>query len=170
MRAEGWGCIYTQNLHLPELSVFIPHVFESQFFKIKTEKNKFLIVGNIYRPNSAPFADVKRSNTLLNEIIENIKSKPDYRNAKEYFICGYLNIDLLKYETHQDTCSYLDTLLLNGLLPLVTLPTRISNHSATIIDHISTKIHDDQYDTGIIVTDISDHFPIFYIQHSKNKK
>ena len=32
------------------ISIFIPRVFESQFIKIKTGKNKYILVGNIYRP------------------------------------------------------------------------------------------------------------------------
>ena len=62
---------------------------------------------------------------------------------------------------------YLDTLLEQGILPLITLPTRIFNRSASLIAHIATNISDDSYDTGIIVSDISDHFPVFYIKHFK---
>ena len=41
-----------------DISVFIPHVFESVFIEIinKTERN--LIVGVIYRPNTEPHADM----------------------------------------------------------------------------------------------------------------
>ena len=39
--------------NLENLSVFEPHVFESQFIKLKTTKNKFTIIGNIYRLNTA---------------------------------------------------------------------------------------------------------------------
>ena len=34
--------------------IFIPRVFE--FIKIKTGKNKYILVGNIYPPNSAPYS------------------------------------------------------------------------------------------------------------------
>jgi hypothetical protein len=157
-------------LPLAELSHFIPRVFESQFFKIKTGKNKFMIIGNIYRPNTAPYADLKRCNTLLNEILAKLKSNPEYKNAKDIMLVGDVNIDLLKTGSHSDSGVYLDTLLENGLLPLVTLPTRIGNRCASIIDHISTNITDDSYDVGIIVSDISDHFPVFYVRHFENKK
>ena len=155
---------------LTDISIFIPRVFESQFFRVKTGKNRFIIIGNIYRPNTAPLADLKRCNDLLCEIIEKLKSNPDYKNAKDIVICGDMNIDLLKTESHSDSAVYLDTLLENGLLPLVTMPTRIANRSASIIDHISTNITDSNYDVGIILSDLSDHFPVFYIQHLKDKK
>ena len=54
-------------------------------------------------------------------------------------------------------------------MPLITLPTRIGHNSATILDHICTNIADDSFDSGIIVSEISDHFPVFYIRHFKDK-
>ena len=63
----------------------------------------------------------------------------------------------------------LDTLLENIFLPLITLPTRIAGSSATLLDHIVTNIADDTYDSGILLSDISDHFPVFYIRHFKDK-
>ena len=33
-------------------SMFIPHVFESIFVKIKISHNKYSVIGNIYRPNT----------------------------------------------------------------------------------------------------------------------
>ena len=33
---------------IPEISIFIPHVFESQFIKVHTGTNCFKIIGNIY--------------------------------------------------------------------------------------------------------------------------
>ena len=67
------------------------------------------------------------------------------------------------------TETYLDTLLENSFLPLITLPTRIDHNSATILDCICTNIADDSFDSGIIVSDISDYFPVFYIRHFKDK-
>ena len=167
--AGGGVGIYIRN-HIsydpiPELSVFIPRVFESQFFKIKHGRNKYTLIGNIYRPNTAPFADIKRFNLILKEILEKIKSKIEYKHFKDVIICGDMNIDLLKTHAHNDSGTYLDTLLQFGLLPIITLPTRLGNRSATILDHISTNFTDDNFDTGIITSDISDHFPVFYVRH-----
>ena len=80
-----------------------------------------------------------------------------------------MNINLLKHTLHSDTETYLDTLLENSFLALITLPTRIGHNSATILDHICTNIADDSFDSGIIVSDFSDHFPVFYIRHFKDK-
>ena len=44
---------------LENLSIFIPHVFESIFFELQAAKRKPIIVGVIYRPNSHPRADLE---------------------------------------------------------------------------------------------------------------
>lgn len=49
-----------------------------------------------------------------------------------------------------------------GLCPMITKPTRITTHSATIIDNIYTNIHGEIIN-GIFMTDVSDHLPVFII-------
>ena len=53
-------------------------------------------------------------------------------------------------------------------MPLINRPTRISKTSATLIDNIFTNNHSDLVNSchGILITDISDHFPIFHINKS----
>ena len=153
---------------LPKLSIFEPHIFESQFIKLKISQNKFIIVGNIYRPNTAPRADVKRFIEILNGILITIHSDPELKHCQSIELLGDTNLDLLKYNIHCDTSCYIDTLLNHGMLPLITLPTRISNNSASLIDHISTNSRDDKFESGILISDISDHLPVFYIRHCES--
>ena len=155
---------------LPELSTFIPRMYESQFFKIEISKKQYIILGNIYRPNTAPYANIHRFNEILKETLQKIKSNAAYKNLKDIVICGDVNIDLLKTTSHDESANYLDNMFENGLLPLINLPTRIGLRSASIIDHISTSIIDDSYDAGIIISDISDHFPVFYVKYFTDPK
>ena len=52
-------------------------------------------------------------------------------------------------------------------LPLINRPTRITQCSATLIDNIFTNnlCHDDLCFQGILVSDVSDHFPVFHINY-----
>jgi hypothetical protein len=51
----------------------------------------------------------------------------------------------------------------NGAFPIINRPTRVSAHSATLIDNIiTTEVFDKSLRKGIIKTDVSDHFPIFF--------
>ena len=56
---------------------------------------------------------------------------------------------------------FLNMLLSCGVLPLITKPTRVSDNSATIIDHVLTNDYDHFITPGIVETnEISDHYPI----------
>ena len=46
------------------------------------------------------------------------------------------------------------------LYPLINRPTRVTTHSATIIDNIFTGQSHDNVTSGFIIDDISDHFAI----------
>ena len=52
----------------------------------------------------------------------------------------------------------------NGFLPLIQRPTRVTKTTTITTDHIITeKILENKMQSGIIKTDMSDHFPIFTI-------
>ena len=55
--------------------------------------------------------------------------------------------------------SYCNTAFSQNFMPIINKPTRVTNHNATIIDHILTNR---KIDSGILKVDISDHFPIFF--------
>ena len=46
---------------------------------------------------------------------------------------------------------------------MISLPTRVNDHSASIIDHIVTNDHLHSVSPGIIKCDLTDHYPIFCI-------
>ena len=154
---------------IKELSVFMPHFFESQFIKVKTGNSKFSIIGNIYRPNTGPQANLGLFLEKLNEILSKIESNPEWRRCEDVQLMGDFNIDLLNYNSHSLTGMYVDTLLGLGHMPLITQPTRILGRSATIIDHISTTYRFDHYEAGILLSFVSDHLPIFYVRQTPIK-
>ena len=47
---------------------------------------------------------------------------------------------------------------------------RVTNHNATISDHILTNFFDSNIGTRILKIDISDNFPIFFFSKSKMLK
>ena len=54
--------------------------------------------------------------------------------------------------------------LQNILIPVINKPTRITKTNATLIDHVLTNdFGNTNSSTGIVKSDISDHFPIFLI-------
>ena len=57
-----------------DLSIFIPHVFESVFIEINPLSSKEL-VGIIYRPNTAPRADIDSFTNELDSIMDHINNE-----------------------------------------------------------------------------------------------
>ena len=82
---------------------------------------------------------------------------------KHCYITGDFNFHLLKHESHSVTAQFIESLFAFGFLPMITKPTRITAHSATLIDNIFTNNTTVSSKSGLIISDISDHLPIFSI-------
>ena len=159
--SKGGIGIYVKASHKyklrSDLSIFIPHVFESKFIEL-TFDNKRIIIGTVYRPNSFPKADIDIFMHTMNELQQLLGNE-----HKDIYIIGDMNIDLLKFSDHVKTGEYLDNIFSQGFLPLIVKPTRLTSHSATLIDHIYTNKLEINVTSGIVVTDVSDHFGVFSI-------
>ena len=121
---------------------------------------KNIIVGLIYRH---PNADISQFSDALSTTLDEISNE-----NKQVIILGDINIDLIKYESNHIISEYLDMLYSNFCFPVITQPTRITDHSETLIDHIYTNVLDKVLVPGICFADISDHFPIFLSIESTN--
>ena len=124
---------------------------ESLFIEISIPQNKNIVVGVIYRP----------PNSNLNEFLSNLTNiinNPLLAN-KDSFIMGDFNIDLLKHANSHLSQEFLDIFLSASFLPLISKPTRVANHSATLIDNIFCNTLP-LPDSAIILSDITDHYPI----------
>jgi formyltetrahydrofolate synthetase len=56
---------------------------------------------------------------------------------------------------------FINNMMSFGLLPTVTVPTRITARTATLLDNVFTNCTNDDYYTRVIYDDISDHLPVF---------
>ncbi len=139
-----------------DLSIFNAHVFESIFVEIRSP-SKTYIIGVIYRPNTAPRANFDVFSTTLQSILETIN-----KEFKTGIIMGDMNINLLKYQAHPKTNEYIDNLFSLGFLPVITKPTRVCANSATLIDHIYTNDIVSNHLSGIVITDLADHFGTYF--------
>ena len=93
-----------------------------------------IIIEVIYR---MPDSSVE----VFNEIIDDILSTIQWEN-KTCYILGDLYIDFVKSDGHKPTSDFLDTIYSHNLFPLITKPTRVTSHSATLIDHILSNNFD----------------------------
>ena len=102
---------------------------KSWFLQFVFRGVKYTVCGIYRHPNNV---------NHFTEKLERILAK--LSNDNRVLITGDLNIDLIKFADDESTLSYLTTLLSWKYLPYTTLPTRITSHSATCIDHVFLKI------------------------------
>jgi hypothetical protein len=135
------------------------HLLETLFIEIdkcELESSKSILFGVIYRPPGLSIIDF---NSSLNEILTKLKDE-----NKLIFIAGDFNINILNTDTHLPTSEFLDNMYSASFLPLITKPTRVTEHTATLIDNIyCNDIHNYDLFNGVLVSDISDHYPVFCI-------
>ena len=103
----------------------------------------------------------------LDTLLFNISSK----NLTAY-ICLDSNINIQNISNSHPHFQYLSTVNDNSFLPCIEKVTRIHNQSSSLIDHILTNNPAPEILSGVIVSDISDHFPVFIelpANRTKNK-
>ena len=99
----------------------------------------------------------------LENYFKNVLSKRTITN-KEIVLVGDFNINVLGFNENKMVQNFLNLMFRHGLIPTVNKPTRVTRKTTTAIDHIITNsIINAEFKTGIVKTDISDHFPIFFI-------
>ena len=96
---------------------------------------------------------------IFYENIENILY--DAKSVKTIFMCGDLNVDLLKHEDQSSTKHLLDLMHSLGIYLLIDKPARITESSAALTDNIFTKELQHNPTCGILFNGVSDHLPVF---------
>ena len=135
-----------------DLCVFVEGEFESIFIEICEDKCS-TIVGEIYR---VPDTNVQLSLERYGSIIDKLKP-----NNKRILIGTDQNFDYLKIDIVKATSDLLDRWIADSIIPTITKPTRVTHQSATLIDNIYVRDSNMNVHSGIICSNISDHFPVF---------
>lgn len=169
-RGGGVGIFLKNNFEyeiIEEISIFDEGIFESLFLKVYIDKNRYKIIGNIYKP---PNSSIENFNDKLTSILDIIRTNNLYRNSEEIIFAGDFNVNILRYLDHNLTNQFLSMFLSNSFLPCISLPTRFSHNNATLIDNIFTNRKSTHFESGLIIHDISDHLPIFLLSTKKVNK
>ena len=132
--------------------------FESCVVELKLLNGKPIILASLYRP---PNSNVCEFMTIFNCFLNKLSN-----TKKEYIIGMDHNFDLLKYSKHDLTQDLLELFLDHGMFPTITLPSRITKTTATLIDNIFvSKNLFKNYTSGVLVNDLSDHLPCLLVSH-----
>ena len=130
--------------------------FENCFIELKS-LNKNIILCSLYRP---PNQNTKSFIQYINVLLSNLAKE----RSKDVIIGLDHNLDLLKHHIHENTQTFMETIVDNSLMLTIVRPTRITRSSATLIDNIlmSMNIYVKQM-SCVLLSDISDHFPYLSI-------
>ena len=147
----GGVCMFVHNKisykMRDDISVF-DNIMESVFIEISIS-NRSILIGVLYRPPNGSISDFNNSiNNIFNQVT---------KEKKDCYLMGDFNIDIL----HQNSVEFTNVMYANNFYPLITKPTRVSPTSATLIDNILTNAAYFHSSCGVLVTDLTDHFPVF---------
>lgn len=127
-------------------------------YEIVTVKNRSDVISVLYRPPSGNIA----------RFMEFYESFLDYvcDNNLRLICAGDFNINML--EECNSVFEFNDILVSSGFKNLIITPTRITRTTSSVLDLLVTNIDTTVYNSGTIVSDISDHCPVFmaYSTHS----
>ena len=160
----GIGVYVANNIKFKVLDIMIPinlqNKFDCLFIEVE-EYSKPLIIGTFYRTPS--MNSQKEFTDFLTPLLSELKN-----TNKEVIIAGDMNIDLLKAGNNSATANYLDAFVANSFIPKITVPTRTTHSSATLIDHVFHKLSNTNTSQGTITHDISDHYSNFIMIEMKS--
>ena len=126
---------------------------ENIFIEINVTNRKAIVIGLVYRHPSSDFTAFQDKFTeTLNKL---------NHSKLEYIISGDFNIDLFKVESNSKICNYLSAIYTEGCNSLINKPTRITETSATLLDHMYSNMTNQITNRGILRFDISDYLPTF---------
>ena len=161
--AHGGVAIYLKdNFSFKILNVeYDTEIWDGLFIEVTIDdhsQSKKLVIASIYRPPRDNIDNYKSFIDDINRILYNFQ-----RRNCEMIIAGDFNIDLLKIRERPIINDYFETIISNGFIPKISLPTRITDTSATLIDNIFIKLSDNfsTATAGILYQRISDHQPCF---------
>ena len=127
--------------------------FETIWVEIKNKESQNVLCCCAYRH---PNTEIDKFNKYIDTVMAKIS-----KENKLVFCMGDFNVNLSNYNVHTHTNDFLNTMI-SHLLPHILHTTRVTDHSATVIDNIFSN--NTMYETTSenIIIHLSDHFPTVY--------
>ena len=127
------------------------------------KNNETFTIGGVYRHQGGNPAHFDTAlEVTFNKIAKN----------ETCVITGDMNINLLNIDG-AITTDYISSVMSHGFIPYITRPTRITEYTATLIDHLFIKLPHHQMTApvkaGILFNDMTDHLPIFALLSFQDK-
>ena len=184
IQLENYYCI-TQGRHCSAKGGLLTYVHQTQHFTVINNEHEYnsweyqivkltndgetkdIMVINIYRPPN----DIQQNYRQFIDEFSILISSFEKCNS-EIIITGDFNINLLKINVRPIFSDFYDILTTNGFLPKITLPTRFTETSGTLIDNFFCKVTTITIEAlaGILTHKFSDHQPYFILLNTIKQK
>ena len=128
--------------------------FEVIIIELRFKNMPSVFIINCHKP---PTANPGLFNDQLSALLDTID-----RNGVKHTIVvlGDFNIDLFNSSTNTAT-KFLDSMSLHNLYPSILTATRVTEHHQSLIDNIFVSPCLNTSTSGVVLEDISDHYPVF---------
>ena len=139
-----------------DLQIYCPKEPESVFIELLFPNKPSFVIGTIYKhPTMQNYKfNIDSMENLLNKI---------KHESKRTILASDFNLNLTKYAQKTGENQFSEIFPPNNFMPQITLPTRVAQKSATIIDNILINHFEYKCISGNITSFISDHLPQFII-------
>ena len=158
-KAGGVGLYVSESLAFSissTLKMDVDHA-EDMWINFKI-KQKSYVVRVVYRHPLQTANHINLFTEKLQNLCLEIKS-----TKTEFYALGDFNIDFMQIKVNKNICMYAENLITSSMKCLIDKPTRITETSKTLIDHIYTNNIKTSLYSEIRISDISDHFPVLSI-------
>lgn len=162
-RGKGAGLYIDSSIPYKRRPDLETHTIQQQsvFIEISKLTPFHLVVGCCYRSPSFP-------SSLFIDYIESTLETLN-RNKKTCILGGDFNLDILKHETYEPSSIFTQSLSSLGYFPCISIPTRVTTCSKTLIDNFFTNDVSLIRSSSVLTSDISDHLPIILSLQSTTK-
>ena len=156
-KARGVGFYIKQSLSYKQksdININLSFV-ENMWIEVRTN-NEPIVIGVIYQHPTTLVNDYESFSTNLCDIFADLRD-----NSNAFHANGDYNTDLMQINGNHNFRKCVNNILSTSTKCVIDLPTRITNHSKTLLDHIYVNDPKYSYTIGVLLCDLSDHMPTF---------
>ena len=126
------------------------------FIELTIPNKPNFIVNAVFKHPS--LQHYKFNNDFLLNLLNKIQTE-----RKFSVLAGDFNLKLIKYSNTTGINQFLEIILSHNFMLQITLPTRVTGRTTTLIDNMLINSYENKCSSGNITTSFSDHLPQFLI-------
>ena len=154
VKSRGVTVYLSLKFNFTQLKSFQLYGMESTWLKIwNNNSTKTILIGSIY------WHPTEDSNKFLDDFSDCMEKLADEK--KMFYIISDINIDINRTNQNSPQADrYMQVITSNGVFSLITKPTKVTDKTATVIDHIITNDIAHSILPRVIPTSLTDHYAI----------